>query len=290
MKEIEFKQVTLPNGETIGYRHYARGEKVLVLIHGNLASSKFFDELIMQLPDTFSVYAMDLRGHGMSTYKQPLDDLRDFARDVKLFVDELKLETFDLLGWSMGGAVSLLFTSNYGYMVNRLFLVGAIPVNGYNSYAVDSDGKKTQLRTKEEIIQDPTKRKFAKAAFTGDKKFYEEIWNSAIYNKKKPEPEVFDVHVQETLRQRNMPEVYYCVAKYNLTDSFNGVSMGTEEIYKIKVPTILVHGEDDLLVSVDAARFTQECIGENAELVVWDECGHSPFVDRLDDLVTLISR
>jgi pimeloyl-ACP methyl ester carboxylesterase len=96
------------------------------------------------------------------------------------------------------------------------------------------------------------------------------------------------VHVEETLKQRNLPEVYYWVAKYNLTDLFNGISMGTEEIYKIKVPTILAHGSDDLLVSVDAARFTQKCLGEQAQLVVWDECGHSPFVDRLPELVELI--
>ena len=114
MKDIKLKRITLPNGETLGYRHYAGGERVLVLVHGNLASSKFFAELIQALPDTFTVYAVDLRGSGTSTYNRPLDDLRDFAGDLKLFADALNLKTFDLLGWSMGGAVSLLFTSSYG--------------------------------------------------------------------------------------------------------------------------------------------------------------------------------
>ncbi len=288
MKRIELKHIALPNGETIGYRHYTGGERILVLVHGNLASSKFFDDLIEKLPDAFTVFAPDLRGCGSSSYNQPLDDLRDFAGDLKLFVDALNLKEFDLLGWSMGGAASLLFTSSYGYMVKRLLLVAAIPVSGYDSFALDAQGQRIQLRTRQEIINDPTKQALAKAAETGDRAFYRELWNTAIYNKSKPTPEVFAVHVEECLRQRSMPEVYYCVAKYNMTDSFNGVSMGTEEIYRIKVPTVLLHGTDDLLVPLDAARFTQECLGEHAKLIVWDECGHSPFVDRLDDLVAVI--
>jgi len=54
------------------------------------------------------------------------------------------------------------------------------------------------------------------------------------------------------------------------------------------VPTIIAHGKDDLLVPADAAMFTQACIGEHAQLVIWDKCGHSPFVDRLDELTALI--
>lgn len=288
MKDIKLKRITLPNGETLGYRHYAGGERVLVLVHGNLASSKFFAELIQALPDTFTVYAVDLRGSGTSTYNRPLDDLRDFAGDLKLFADALNLKTFDLLGWSMGGAVSLLFTSSYGYMVNRLFLVGAIPVSGYHSYALDEAGKRVKLTNKQAILTDSTKQELARAAAIGDKDFYYRLWDSAIYNVKKPEPEVFAVHVEETLLQRSMPEVYHLVAKFNMTGSFNGLSMGTEEIYKIQVPTIIAHGKDDLLVPADAAMFTQACIGEHAQLVIWDKCGHSPFVDRLDELTALI--
>lgn len=288
MKKIELKHIALPNGETLGYRHCAGGERALVLVHGNLASSKFFDDLICELSDTFTVFAPDLRGCGSSSYNQPLDDLRDFAGDLKLFVDALGLQKFDLLGWSMGGAASLLFTSSYGYMVKRLLLVAAIPVSGYNSFALDGQGQRIQLRTRQEIMNDATKLAMAKAAETGDGEFYRELWDKAIYNKSKPAPDLFEVHVEESLKQRSMPEVYYCVAKFNMTDSFNGVSMGTEEIYRVKVPTVLLHGTDDLLVPLDAAIFTRECIGEYAQLIVWDECGHSPFVDRLDDLVAVI--
>jgi len=290
MKDIRLGNMTLPNGETVGFRHYAGGDRTLVLVHGNLASSKFFDELIQKLPEGFTVYAPDLRGSGLSTYNNPIDDLRDFAGDLRLFVDQLGLTTFDLLGWSMGGAVSLLFASSYGYMVERLFLICPIPVSGYDSFALDGQGNRIQLKTREEIKADVTKKKLVKAVETSDKEFYRKLWSSAIYNKKQPEQEIFEIHVDETLRQRSLMDVYYAVAKYNMTDSFNGVSMGTGEISRIQVPTIIMQGEDDLLVSVEAARFTKESIGQNAELLVWDECGHSPFVDRLDELAACIAR
>ena len=289
MKDIRFHKIALPNGETIGFRHYAGGERVLVIVHGNLASSKFFDDLIETLPDSLTVYAMDLRGYGTSS-NQPIDDLRDFAGDVKLFVDQLNLQKFDLLGWSMGGAISMLFASSYGYMLNRLFLVGPIPVYGYASYAVDSKGSRIQLKTRKEISQDATKLAMARALEIGDWDFYKKLWDTAIYNIKKPAPEVFDIHVAETMLQRNLLDVYYAVAKFNMTDSFNGVSMGTEEIYKIKTPTTIMHGKDDLLVSIEAVEFLQNCLGGNAQLVLWDECGHSPFVDRLEELATIIAR
>lgn len=289
MKNIQLGKITLANGENYAYRHYAGGARTLVLVHGNLASSKFFEELIEKLPQEFTVYAMDLRGFGDSSYNQPLDDLRDLAGDVKLFVDELGLKKFDLLGWSMGGAVSLLFCSHYGEMVERLFLVCAIGADGYPSYAALESGEKVQLVTRQAIREDATKRKMAEAIDQGDADFYRELWSSAIYNRRKPEPAVLEVHVQETLKQRNLFDVYYCVAKYNITDQFNGFSMGTGEIGRIKVPTIVTHGKDDLLVAEKKAEYMSEALGGETRLVVWDECGHSPFVDRLDELVALIS-
>lgn len=289
MKNIEFKKITLSNGETYSYRQYSGGEKVIVLVHGNLASSKFYDELIQDLPEEYTAYAIDMRGFGGSTYNRPIDTLRDFAGDLKLFADEIKLEIFDLLGWSTGGAVSMLFCSSYGYMVNRLFLIDSAGVSGYHSYAVDAESNKTLLKSKKEIQEDPIKIKQLKALESKDKDYYRKIWSAAIYNKKKPEPEVYDVHLEESLLQKNLMDVYYGLTKFNISNYYNGLAMGTEEVARINVPTIIVQGEDDLLVSVDEAKELKECIGDNAKLVVVKDCGHSPMVDAPELLVKVIS-
>ena len=59
-----------------------------------MTSSQHWDLVIEKLQDQYHIYALDLRGFGQSTYNQSIDSLQDFADDVKLFIDELKLEIF----------------------------------------------------------------------------------------------------------------------------------------------------------------------------------------------------
>lgn len=289
MKPIEIKNTTLPNGETYRYRYYSGGEKVLVLVHGNLASSKFYDQLIEDLPEDYTVYAIDLRGFGGSTYNRPIDTLRDFAGDLKLFVDELKLTKFDLLGWSTGGAVCMLFCSSYEYLVNRLFLVASAGISGYPIYGLNKEGKKVLLRSRKEIEKDEAILQILQALEREDTEYFKKIWTAGIYNKKQPETEVYDAHIEECLCQKNLTDVYYGLTRFNISNYYNGISMGTEEVDRIHVPTIIVQGEDDLLISIDKANELKVGIGDNARLILIKNCGHSPMVDAPELLVEIIS-
>lgn len=287
-REILLKTVELSNGETYGYRECKGGEKIIVLVHGNLASSVFFDELIEELPSEYTAYAIDMRGFGISTYNKPIDTLRDFAGDLKLFVDALRLEKFDLLGWSTGGAVSMLFCSSYGYMVDKLFLVSSAGIMGYHSYAEDNGQCELKLKSKKEIQEDVTKLKQLQALENHDKDFYEKIWTAGIYNNKKPSTEIYDKQLEDSLLQKNLMDAYYGLAEFNISDKHNGISMGTEEVYKIKNPAAVIVGDSDLLVSVETAKTLKESLGGYTELITIEECGHSPFVDALDVVIETI--
>ncbi len=289
MKDIKVKEIALINGETYRYRQYIGGEKIIILVHGNMATSKFYHELINELPEEYTVYAIDLRGCGGSTYNRPIDTLRDLAGDLKLFADELNLTKFDLLGWSTGGAVSMLFCSSYGYMISRLILVASAGVSGYHSYGIETDGSKILLKTKKEMKEDSNKIAQLKALENKDKAYYKSLWDVAIYNKNKPAPEVYNKHIEESLLQKNLIDILYGLNRFNISDYYNGLSMGTGEVKNIKVPTTLIQGEDDLLVSVDEAKELKEAIGENAKLILVKECGHSPMVDALEVLVKVIA-
>lgn len=288
MKNIELKYISLSNNETYSYRHYSGGENVIVLVHGNLASSKFYDELIYLLDDDYTVYAIDLRGFGGSTYNRPIDTLRDFAGDLKMFVDKLELRKFDLLGWSTGGAVCMYFCSSYGYLINRLFLVASAGVSGYHSYKIEPDGSKTLLNSKKKMYNDKNKRALIKALNNKDKDYYKRLWDKGIYNINKPDEEIYNNHLEESMRQKNLIDVYYSLSKFNISDYYNGLSMGTEEMNNLNVPTMIIQGKDDLLVTVDEAKELKEAIGENAELVLLEQCGHSPMVDAPEILAKVI--
>lgn len=95
IKPATMEFVSLSNGETIAYQEVGRqNAEILVLIHGNMTSSQHWDLVIEKLQDQYHIYALDLRGFGQSTYNKAIDSIQDFAEDVKLFIDQLKLEIF----------------------------------------------------------------------------------------------------------------------------------------------------------------------------------------------------
>ena len=130
-------EVTLSNGETIFYQKKNGGEDILLLLHGNLASSDQWDLLIEQLPSNYTIYAPDLRGYGKSTYNKPIKTFNDFATDIKLFCDELNLTAFHLMGWSNGGGVAMQFAANYPTRVDKLILLTSMSTRGYPAHNPD---------------------------------------------------------------------------------------------------------------------------------------------------------
>ncbi|NLG19867.1 MAG: alpha/beta hydrolase [Actinomycetales bacterium] len=98
---------------------------VLVLVHGNVSSSVFFDALMEELSDTYRVIAPDYRGYGGSERKT-IDATRgmaDFSDDVVALLDTLGItEPVDLLGWSAGGNIVLQLAIDHPHRVRRLVL------------------------------------------------------------------------------------------------------------------------------------------------------------------------
>ncbi|CAM5232656.1 Alpha/beta hydrolase OS=Lysinibacillus sphaericus OX=1421 GN=LS41612_12570 PE=4 SV=1 [Lysinibacillus sphaericus] len=94
------QKVQLKNGETMAYRKRDGGNQTLLCIHGNMTSSKHWDVLLVSLDTNYTIYAIDLRGFGGSSYHQPIHAIQDFSDDVKLFVDAIDLDHFDMIGWS----------------------------------------------------------------------------------------------------------------------------------------------------------------------------------------------
>lgn len=81
----------------------------VVLVHGNVSSSHFYQPTMLALPADVRALAIDLRGFGDSETK-PVDatrGLRDFADDVRAVLNALELDAVHLVGWSMGGGVVL---------------------------------------------------------------------------------------------------------------------------------------------------------------------------------------
>ncbi|WP_299519581.1 alpha/beta hydrolase [uncultured Serinicoccus sp.] len=97
----------------------------LVLIHGNVSSSAFFDRLIDDLSTDHHVLAPDYRGYGDSA-RATIDATRgvaDLSDDVAALLDTLGVEgAVDVLGWSAGGNVALQLATDHPHRVRRVVL------------------------------------------------------------------------------------------------------------------------------------------------------------------------
>jgi pimeloyl-ACP methyl ester carboxylesterase len=115
-------------------------DKTLVLVHGNVSSSLFWQELMQDLPHDLRVIAIDLRGFG-GTENAPVDatrGLRDFSDDVHATLEALGIESAHLMGWSMGGGVVMQYAIDHG----ALSLTLESPVSPYGFGGTRRDGSR----------------------------------------------------------------------------------------------------------------------------------------------------
>jgi pimeloyl-ACP methyl ester carboxylesterase len=104
----------------------------LVLIHGNVASGRFFEELMCALPE-YHIIAPDLRGFGASEAR-PVDatrGVRDYADDLSELIAALGLGRVHLLGWSLGGNVAMQYCIDTPGHVRTLTLLASGSPYGY---------------------------------------------------------------------------------------------------------------------------------------------------------------
>lgn len=115
-------------------------ERTVVLIHGDVSSSLFWQELMEDLPGDLRVIAVDLRGFG-GTEHAPIDatrGVRDFSDDVHGALEALGIRTAHFVGWSMGGGVIMQYALDHPV----LSLTLQSPVSPYGFGGTRRDGSR----------------------------------------------------------------------------------------------------------------------------------------------------
>lgn len=107
--------------------HYiVRGQgDPLILLHGNGENSEYFIHQMEYFSRFRRVIAIDTRGHGKSPRGEAPFTIRQFAEDLKRFMDNHAIPPADILGFSDGGNIAMVFAMKYPERVNRLILNGA---------------------------------------------------------------------------------------------------------------------------------------------------------------------
>lgn len=285
------KSVRLPNGETLGYREREGGEEVLLLIHGNMNSSCHWDVALERLDPRYKLYAIDLRGFGISTYHEPIRALRDFADDVKLFARELGLDRFAVMGWSTGGGVAMELAADCPEAVTKLILLASVSTRGYPFYEDGGSGLPVRSRrivNYAGIEGLERNRLIAEAIARGDRIFLKRLYEAVIYDKNRPEEGRYEAYLDDMLTQRNLMDVYHALNTFNISVFDHEAAAGSGAVRRIAAPTLVLRGDRDMVISEAMAAETLADLGAIARFVPLKDCGHSPLVDDPEQLLQAV--
>lgn len=111
--------------------HYIeKGEgEPLILLHGNGEDGTYFMKQMDEFSKDYRVIAIDTRGHGKSPRGEAPFTIRQFAEDIRCFMNEMRIEKANILGFSDGGNIALVFAIKYPLRVSKLILNG-VNLNG----------------------------------------------------------------------------------------------------------------------------------------------------------------
>ena len=97
----------------------------MVLLHGNGEDSSYFVHQIAHFSKSYRVIAIDTRGHGQSPRGEKPFAIKQFAEDLKDFLDAINIAKAIILGFSDGGNIALEFALKHPERVEKLILNGA---------------------------------------------------------------------------------------------------------------------------------------------------------------------
>jgi pimeloyl-ACP methyl ester carboxylesterase len=233
----------------------------IVLIHGWLLSDEMYEYQYNDLiKNKFRVIGITLRGFGKSDKPYGNYNYDVHALDIKRVLDILEINDAVLVGFSMGGAIAVRYLSIYsGAHVSKLVLAGAAVPLWTNRK--DFPYNLNQSSVDDLIILNYTDRPKLL-------NYFARIFSAT--------PTSLNKGIGNWLKGIGLSASSYatahCLVALRDTDL-------REDLVKIKMATLIMHGKKDKICSFDLALQTNAGIA-NSQLVAFEESGHSLFLEE----------
>ena len=117
----------------------------LVFLHGILAFTEAYKRFLTSLSNQFFIIGIDLPGHGRSSIPSIQYDLNDMSNDVIRLTEKLHLDSFYLVGHSMGGLITLVICEKYPGKIKRAVSIASL----YNVSGINFENNKYDFLTSE---------------------------------------------------------------------------------------------------------------------------------------------
>lgn len=256
----------------------------VVFVHGNVSSSLFWQQAMLDLPQGYRAVALDLRGFGGSE-TLPVDarrGLSDFSDDLAAVIETLGISVPHLVGWSMGGGVVMQYALDH--RVRSLTLQAPVSPYGFGGTA-GLDGRRlteddagtgaggvnpdfvARLRAQDTTADAPTsplnvyRTTYVHAGFESK---HEAVWVASMLT-----TAIGDGNYPGT----STPSTSWPGFAPGASGVLNTMSPGHLDLSRIvdldeKPPVLWIHGDVDAIVS-DASMFDLNYLGQIGVIPGW---------------------
>jgi non-heme chloroperoxidase len=231
--------ITTPDGTQIYYKDWGDGP-VVTFSHGWPLNADAWDgQMLFLARNGFRVIAHDRRGHGRSSQSSSGNNMNGYADDLAALFEALDLKKATMVGHSTGGGEVARYIGRHGSKrVAKAVLIGAVPPVMLKS-AANPEGLSIEVFDG------------LRAGVAGDRSQFYKEFAVPFFGANRPGAKVSQGILDQFWlwsMQCGQKNSYECIKAFSETDF-------TEDLKKIDVPTLIMHGEDDQIVPIhDSAK------------------------------------
>ena len=228
--------ITTKDGTEIFYKDWGKGQPV-VFSHGWPLSGDAWDVQMLYLSSRgYRTIAHDRRGHGRSAQPWNGNDMDTYADDLAELIEKLDLKNVVLVGHSTGGGEVAHYIGRHGTSrVAKVALVGAVPPQMLKT-AANPGGLPIEVFDG------------IRAGLVADRsQFHKDLAAGPFYGFNRADAKKSQGLIDSFWLQGmagGLKGQYDCIKQFSEVDY-------TEDLKKIDVPTLVVHGDDDQVVPID---------------------------------------
>lgn len=266
MKRIEINS----SGEklNISYNEYGKGKPV-ILIHGWPLSKEMWEYQLGAIVDAgFRVIKYDRRGFGKSDKPWTGYDYDTLAADLKGLIDGLQLKDVTLVGFSMGGGEIARYFGKYGNEnISKVVLVSSVAPGMLKSDANPDGVPDEKFKEMMEGLKDD------RIGFLEE--FGKTFFGITMVNHPVSAPLLqYYLNLESHASAKATQD---CMTAFAYTDF-------TEDIKKINVPTLIIHGDADKTVPIDATGRRAAKMIKGSRLIEYEGAPHGLFYTEREKL------